>query len=157
MWFTTLSNSRSYKVYQSTNLYFFSEHERFSEFSVILTALLMVIWVSHVYLHFSFRRLSSPGGWSCQTAQTIHHLKATLRKVSALPPLLHQQHFSSSLPVCILFIFSSFLTHLSAQIDFPSHSFGSLVFILPRQATDPSFALPSSPLFNTTPACSLSL
>lgn len=117
----------------------------------------MVIWVSRVYLHFSFRHLSSPDGWSCQTAQTIHHLKATLRKVSALPPLLHQQHFSPSLPVCILFIFSSFLTRLSAQIDFLSHSFGSLVFILPLQATDPYFALPSPPLFTTLPVCSLSL
>lgn len=85
--------------------------------------LLLVILKSYVYLNFSFHHLSSPDGWSCQAAQTIHHLGATLSNVPALPLLLLQHPFppASRSPLSVFFIiFSSFLTHLSAQIDFPS-------------------------------------
>jgi len=68
-----------------------------------------VIWMSCVYLNFSFHHLSSPDGWSCQTAQTIHHLEATLSNVQ---PCLFSSFNTPFSPLCIILSFSP----LSSQI-----------------------------------------
>lgn len=69
---------------------------------------------SRVYLNSSFQHLSSPDGWSCQTAQTIHHLEAALSNISALPLLLLQHLFllAPTLPLCILLSFSPPFSHI---------------------------------------------
>lgn len=97
------------------------EHEAFSGFSVWM----VVIRASRARLNFSFHHLSSPDGWSCQPAQTIHHLKATLSNISALPPLLHQQHLSPSHSPGLYFFY-----HLSPLLTCLSCLLGSIFPLL---------------------------
>lgn len=141
LWFTAPSKSRSHEVRRKANLCFFKAHEIYSASSVIRTVLSVVIWVSRVYFNFSFHLLSSPDGWPCQTAQTIHHLEAALSRL-CLFSSFNTPFLQLPLSLCVPLSFSPLSSHICLlRSIFPLLISVLPFFIVPLWATYSYFPL----------------